>query len=257
MVLQITDTHLGRQAGDRLLGMDTDASLAAVLALLDNEQPRPELLLATGDLSNSGHAEAYTRLATQLQGRSDNIAWIPGNHDEGGLMRSAGPSEWMVERVDLGSWQVLLLDSSVVDEVGGSLAPAQLDILRGHLQSNPDQHALIFLHHHVLPVGCAWLDEQRVDNADQLLALLEPFSNVKMLVSGHVHQQTEQRWQDIPFITTPSTCIQFAPDSEDFAVDLINPGYRWFRLHDDGRIETDVSRVEGFASQVDTRARGY
>ena len=55
----------------------------------------------------------------------------------------------------------------------------------------------------------------------------------------------------------PSTCVQFKPGSEDFAVDDAAPGYRWFDLHADGRIETAVSRVEGVEFEVDFSVKGY
>ncbi|KTC63185.1 hypothetical protein AO262_22830 [Pseudomonas fluorescens ABAC62] len=44
-------------------------------------------------------------------------------------------------------------------------------------------------------------------------------------------------------LASPSTCIQFAPGSEDFKVSEQAPGYRWLRLHGDGRLETGVERV--------------
>ena len=35
------------------------------------------------------------------------------------------------------------------------------------------------------------------------------------------------------------------------------PGYRWLRLHDDGRLETGISRVTGFEFEVDLSGEGY
>ena len=66
-VLQITDCHLGKEAGEQLVGMDTDASLDYVLKQLQSEQNSAELLLATGDLSNHGSHEAYSRLFDKLK----------------------------------------------------------------------------------------------------------------------------------------------------------------------------------------------
>jgi Icc protein len=41
-------------------------------------------------------------------------------------------------------------------------------------------------------------------------------------------------------MTTPSTCVQFAPGSAKFAIDPRPPGYRRLTLHADGRIETEA-----------------
>ena len=35
------------------------------------------------------------------------------------------------------------------------------------------------------------------------------------------------------------------------------PGYRWFDLHPDGRIETGVSRVSGKHYIIDYKSAGY
>jgi Icc protein len=43
----------------------------------------------------------------------------------------------------------------------------------------------------------------------------------------------------------------------DFKVDTTAPGYRWLRLHDDGRLETAVSRVVGLEFEVDYGGTGY
>ncbi|NQD96893.1 phosphodiesterase, partial [Pseudomonas sp. CrR25] len=34
-------------------------------------------------------------------------------------------------------------------------------------------------------------------------------------------------------------------------------GYRWLRLHTDGRLETGVSRVTGIQFEVDYSVKGY
>jgi Icc protein len=49
-VAQITDTHLKAFAGGKLLGLDTDYSLQAIVDLVRREFPQPDLLLGTGDL---------------------------------------------------------------------------------------------------------------------------------------------------------------------------------------------------------------
>ncbi len=255
-MVQITDTHLGCQEGETLLGVDTDRSLASVLSLLRSERAAPDLLLVTGDVSNNGHRTAYQRLLACVQGMATRCAWLPGNHDERELMRDTG-DDWLVQRIDCGPWQILLLDSSVPDQVGGSLSQPQLDALRAALVAQPQQYALVCLHHHVLPIGCDWLDEQVVDNREAFFDLITQFPQVRAVISGHVHQQSDREHRGVRVLTTPSTCVQFAPHSADFAVDTLNPGYRWLELHPDGRIDSGVSRVSGVDFKVDTQASGY
>ncbi|MCB1698963.1 MAG: metallophosphoesterase, partial [Halioglobus sp.] len=61
-VVQLTDTHLCHSRGGKLLGVDTDRSLQAVIDLVKSERPAVDLLLATGDLSDQGAPDAYVRL---------------------------------------------------------------------------------------------------------------------------------------------------------------------------------------------------
>ena len=61
------------------------------------------------------------------------------------------------------------------------------------------------------------------------------------VVFGHAHQEVEAQVAAIPVWGVPSTCFQFQPLTQNFAVDVTAPGYRWLRLEDDGRIETTVS----------------
>jgi Icc protein len=47
-------------------------------------------------------------------------------------------------------------------------------------------------------------------------------------------------------MSSPSTCAQFQPSSDTFALDTRPPGYRWIDLHADGSIDTSVVWVENF-----------
>jgi len=76
-------------------------------------------------------------------------------------------------------------------------------------------------------------------------------------VWGHIHQHFAQRRNGIQLLATPSTCIQFLPGSERFALDPVPPGYRWFDLHADGTFTTGVQRLQEIPGEIDPDARGY
>ena len=108
-----------------------------------------------------------------------------------------------------------------------------------------------------MPIDCAWIDAQAVDNAERFWATLSEFPQVRAVLSGHVHQHTETQRGAVRVLTSPSTCVQFAPHSDDFRVDNEPPGYRWLDLHADGRIETGIERAVDIDFQVDLTASGY
>lgn len=256
-VLQLTDSHLGARRGDRLLGVDTDQSLAAVVDLLRHEQPA-DLLLMTGDLADAGDADAYRRLEVATAGLARESRWLPGNHDDLAVMERqlAGDSR-ALPTATLGDWLVITLTTPVPGEVGGQLAAAELERLVATLAAHPGQHVLIALHHPVLPVGSAWLDAIGTANADAFWRAVAPFGQVRAVLCGHVHMATDQLHRGVRVLSTPSTCVQFAPGSEQFRLDRAAPGYRWLELHPDGHLDTGVVRAEQFPLQVDFDATGY
>ena len=259
-VLQLTDTHLCRERGGRLLAMDTDHSLQAVIELARAERGDPDLLLATGDLSDHGYLEAYQRLRDYLDPVCAANFWLPGNHDDRQQMATVvGDSPRLSAEIRVGGWQVLMLDSQVPGEVGGQLGSIELEFLAAALGRGQAQslYTLVCLHHQPVPVGCAWLDEQMVADADRLFEVLAPFDRVRGLLWGHVHQQIDRRRGELQLMASPSTCVQFAPGSERFRADDQPPGYRWLELHEDGRIDTGVSRVCDVRFDIDLESGGY
>lgn len=257
-LVQITDCHLGERAGTRLLNVDTDESLAAVLAMVKQQQPHIDALLMTGDLSDSGSVAAYSRVLAATRDLASTVRWLPGNHDSAATMRHMLGSDQRLQRnLLVGNWQVITLDSAIPGEVGGRLEAAELAALRECLQREPGRHTLICVHHPALPIGCAWIDSQMIANADELWRELAPFAQVRTLLAGHVHQEFDALHKGVRVLTSPSTCVQFAPGSADFRVDAAAPGYRWLDLHADGRIETGVERLRDYVCEVDLAAGGY
>jgi 3',5'-cyclic-AMP phosphodiesterase len=257
-LVQITDSHLGARPGTRLLNIDTDRSFESVVALVRAQQPHIDVLLATGDLSDQGDARAYQRFLAATGDLGAAQRWLPGNHDIPSAMRAFLQDDRRMQRnLVVGAWQIIMLDSTIPGAIGGNLAAAELAALRACLAAEPQRHALICVHHHVLPVGSAWIDPQRIANGEQFWNELAAFPQVRGVLSGHVHQDTESWRGTVRVMTSPSTSVQFARNSDDFRVDTQSPGYRWLDLHADGRIDTGVERVTGIEFHVDLTASGY
>lgn len=260
-LIQISDAHLEDQPGGQLLGMDTDVSLADVIALAKGERGRSSMLLATGDISNSGGEASYRRFQHLSEGLANQALWLPGNHDSFSSMQQVlGEGPELMGFAELGNWRVIMLDSTIPRAVGGNIRTEQLDFLRTQLQlsQSNNQHVIICLHHHPITIGCDWLDNQQVNNADEFFALLDEYNSVRAVVWGHVHQELDIERNGVRLLASPSTCVQFAPKSADFKLDRLNPGYRWFDLHADGTFVTAVSRVQGDLFDIDyDQSSGY
>lgn len=266
-VLQITDSHLGSYSDETLLGVNTEQSLRDVLATIVAEHctlkgggDSPfDLIVATGDISNDGKRPSYQRFVQIVREYLPSIplAWLEGNHDDPEGMRVQGVPQPLSHIVGIGDWRIILLSSRVPFEERGELPESELVRLEKLLAIRPQSPTLVMMHHQPVPVGCAWLDQYRVANATAFFEIVDKNPNVKGVVWGHVHQDFYLRRGDVELFATPSTCVQFKPWSDDFAVDHAMPGYRVFNLHDNGRIESDVHRVEGVSYNIDYSSSGY
>lgn len=257
-LLQFTDSHLGDQPGETLLGLDTDQSLQQVLQLASEERGKADLLLATGDLTNSGTAPAYQRFQQMTSAMATQALWLPGNHDNPAVMQATmAASAEMAGSIDIGNWQIIMLDSTIRGMPGGELSASELEFLNNSLKQSTAEHVLLCLHHHPIPIGCEWLDRQQVTNSDAFFNVVESYEAVRGVLWGHIHQQLDQQRKGVKLMASPSTCIQFAAHSDEFKVSRLNPGYRWLELHANGSIDTGVSRLKTSNFVIDYDSSGY
>lgn len=258
-LLQISDCHLGPLTSEALLGLNTDQSLQDVLALIQREDAQFDYMVCTGDIASAGHTSCYQRFMTILrQYHQKPIAWLPGNHDSVPLMAQAELNERPEsDKVELGNWLILLLNSVVPGKVYGNFEPEELERLDAYLTANPSKHIMVMFHHQPVPVGSKWIDQYIIRNADALFAVIDRHPQVKALVWGHVHQDFRGMRGQLALIGTPATCVQFKPLCDNFTVDTLMPGYRWFDLHDDGTFDTGVARVTGKEYVIDYKSAGY
>jgi Icc protein len=159
--------------------------------------------------------------------------------------------------VEQGDWMMLLLNSVVPFKVHGNFEAAELAYLDQMLAANPHKHIIVMLHHQPVLVGSTWIDQYVVRNADAFFDVIDRYSQVKAVVWGHVHQDFRSERKGVALIGTPSTCVQFKPLCDDFTVDTLMPGYRWFDLNDDGSFTTGVERVTDRQYVIDYKSAGY
>ena len=257
-IVQLSDCHLFESDQGKLLGLNTEFSLGKVLDLIELEQPEVDIYLATGDLSQDGSAASYQRFHQHMNRFPKPVYWLPGNHDFIHKMSVEQRAEECCPMVlEAQDWRLILLDSTVEGAVPGNFAQEQLAFLESALEQTKGHHVMVCMHHQPVQVGCPWLDDQIIGNADELFSIMDQFDHVKAIIWGHVHQVYEAERNGVKLFSIPSTCVQFKPDSEEFAVDDKAPGYRWFDLYPDGSVKSVVSRVEEVEFEVDYTIKGY
>ncbi|WP_150539404.1 3',5'-cyclic-AMP phosphodiesterase [Actinobacillus vicugnae] len=260
-LLQITDPHLFSAKHDTLLGVNTTDSFQAVLDQIQHSPFNYEAVLATGDLIQDHNPEAYHRFAEMVKQLGKPIFWLEGNHDQQPQMSLylAKHSHIQPEKQILAGshWQILLLNSQVANAPSGNLSFGQLAWLESKLAEYPERYVLVGLHHNILPTNSAWLDQHCLKNSDALAEVLSHYPNVKAILHGHIHQEVDAIWKNYRVLATPSTCIQFKPNCNEFTLDLLPQGWRELSLFADGRIETRVKRLTSNEFLPDLRSKGY
>lgn len=256
-LLHITDCHLSSQPDHEFLGLNTDESLSDVLNLMQ-KQERPDLILCSGDISNDGGVASYERFVSFVREifPETPLAWLPGNHDDPINMDQV--KDLPIEaHHSVADWNFIFLDSTIPMEEGGEIKLNELQRMETELQKYPDKPTMIFLHHQPVAVGSKWVDQYTVKNNDEFFEVVDRYNNVKAISWGHVHQEFTANRDGVALLASPSTCVQFVPNSDDFQVDRIMPGYRHYKLFPDGNFTTDVRRVVDKQYGINFDATGY
>jgi 3',5'-cyclic-AMP phosphodiesterase len=250
-IIQITDNHLLGDQNKLFLGVNTFLHLKSIITdinqkITNNEISKPDLVVFSGDISQDFSNNSYQLFLQASESISYKIVAIPGNHDDLNLFRSILDNT----KIDIKSkhfifsnWQIVLLNSHWPFHVAGFIEKNELDFLDATLKSHRQKSALIFVHHHILPVNEAWLDRHILKNNDEFLNVVDKYDNIKSIVSGHIHQENEIIRNNVKFISTPATAFQFAKETQTFKLDTLMPGYRVFNFFTDDTFTTNVFRL--------------
>ncbi|MCB1842269.1 MAG: metallophosphoesterase, partial [Halioglobus sp.] len=167
---------------------------------------------------------------------------IPGNHDIREYMRAALSSApfHYCDSYSRRNWLIVGLDSCKTNSAGGHVAPDEIRRLHDIVDGGNAEHVLICLHHPPLAMGSRWLDGVVLDDGAGFLNALERIGKVRGCLFGHVHQAFDTVHKAMRIIGTPSTCRQFLPGSDEFALDDQPPAYRRVELNDDGSIASEL-----------------
>lgn len=256
LIAQLTDMHLFADEKQDLLGLFTVQSFQVVIERLQKLR-QLDLLLITGDLSQDGTPESYERVQNLVSLLQTPTYWLPGNHDSISSMQQVlnralvSPLKAFVQ----GNWNFLLINSSVPGCVHGQLSPETLEWLDFQLGLG-SYPTVVALHHPPFYVNSNWLDTSTLQNPEELFAVLDRHSQVKLVLFGHIHQEFHRQRHGVHYLGTPSTSIQFKPQSSNFALDSKKPGFRLLNLYPNGTWKTWVERVV-CTQQLNLAETGY
>lgn len=240
-LVQFTDPHLFANRAGEMRGVNTYQSLQNVLLAARNKNWTPDALLVTGDIAQDESREGYRVFREIFEPLQLPVLCLPGNHDNPEFMREELDGNFIIlQPVQFDHWCVLQLNTFVSGTACGELSEEELVGLDQVLQASKKLHCLVCLHHQPVPVGSKWLDGVGLRNATSFFDVLDKHDNVRGVLWGHVHQQYDGERNGVRLMGSPSTCRQFLPDSDNFALDDAPPGYRWLQLGAKGELDTGV-----------------
>lgn len=245
-ILHISDTHLHATVDSRMRGVNTYGTFMAVLGHAQSDARWPaDAVLVTGDIVQDESRAGYERFRFEMEQLGVPVLCLPGNHDDPKLMDellAAAPFK-VGGDIRLRNWSFILLNTFLTGEDAGGLGEKRLLGLSAALKDHVSQHVAVCMHHQPLPMGSAWLDGVGLRDASQFLKIIDAHSNVRCVLWGHVHQASDRTRGGVRFLSTPSTCSQFMPSSDFFALDDRPPGLRWIELFADGTLQSSVAWV--------------
>ena len=222
-VAHISDTHL--LAGGKLQygAVDTVHHLGLALERLGRIDPKPQVLVFTGDLADRGEPDAYRMLRDMVEPFAARlgaqVVWCMGNHDNRSAyargLFDAEESPDVFDRVyDVDGLRIVSLDTSLPGYHHGEISDAQYAWLAEVLEEPAPHGTFLAMHHPPIPIPmlpAAAIIE--LDDQERLAAALAG-TDVRMILGGHFHYSSYSTFAGIPVSVASATCYisDVAPD---------------------------------------------
>lgn len=221
LIAQLSDMHVSKPG--RLFGgrKDTRAAFARALSRIGALNPKPDLLLLSGDLAETGAAEEYDFIAEQLSRITCPVAAIPGNHDIREEMlrklphyataQEGGHLSFVHDALPL---RVLGLDTIIPGAVNGELCEQRLAWLERTLEVGRGKPTLIAMHHPPVKTGFLAMDNYGIRHGTEAFtAIVARYAaDIRAIVSGHVHRTILGNLAGVPVLIAPASSLAFELD---------------------------------------------
>ncbi|KEJ89819.1 phosphodiesterase [Sulfitobacter donghicola] len=220
LIAQLSDTHISAP-GHKTCGVaDMAANLRRCVDSINNQDPRPDLVLLSGDVTHSATRIETEHAAEILSALEVPLFVVPGNHDDRkilaevfGPMRcpttQTGFMDYVIEGYPL---RIIGLDTLNTGQHSGQISPERLDWLKEQLHTKSDLPVVLFAHHPPLKLGVPETDQEEFCGAAHLGELVAAHPNIERFLCGHIHLHTNTGWHGTIVTTCPSIGMQLTLD---------------------------------------------
>ncbi|MBX3514429.1 MAG: phosphodiesterase [Xanthobacteraceae bacterium] len=218
LIVQISDMHVS--VPGKLFGrhIDSRASFERAITRVLALDPKPDLVVLSGDLAETGAGQEYDFIAAQIARLPCPALAIPGNHDLREEMLRKLPRN--VQGQDGGHLsfaedgfplRVIGLDTIVPGEVHGEICEHRLAWLRGVLAKDSSKPAMIAMHHPPFTTGFVAMDNYGIKRGlGEFRAIIaEHAAKISAIVCGHVHRSIIGNLSGVPVVIAPATSFPF------------------------------------------------
>jgi len=221
LIAQITDLHIRPLGKPAYRVSETNALTERALDVVARLQPRPDLLVVTGDLTDCGLAEEYALLKAMLAPLGIPVLLVPGNHDRRETLtagldldpRQVLDGGFVQFVADLGPMRLIGLDTLLPGKSAGALCATRLAFLDKALTEADGKPVAIFMHHPPFDCGIAHMDAIRLlDGAEDFAAIVARHPNVERILCGHHHRPIVTRFAGTIAQIAPSVTHQVTLD---------------------------------------------
>ena len=218
LIAQLSDPHV-RPQGVLYQGVvDSNAMFAAAIAHVNALDPRPDLVLLSGDLVDQGAAGEYAMLRRLLAALAVPALAIPGNHDDRDAFRRAfrdhaylpatGPINYTAG--DHGPVRIVALDVTLPGLHHGAVDEAGARWLDEVLSAEQQRPTIVMMHQPPFESGVPYLDAYLCRDGGRLAEVVSRHPAVERIVCGHVHRFMQLRFGGTMLCTAPSTTTAIA-----------------------------------------------
>ena len=226
LIAQLSDPHVRPEGVLYQDVVDSNAMFARAIAHLNELDPRPDLVLLSGDLVDKGEAAEYAQLRKLLAGLAMPALVIPGNHDDRDAFRRAfgdhaylplsGPMHYVAG--GHGAVRIVALDVTVPGLHHGDIDEEAMRWLDGALSAEPRRPTILMMHQPPFDCGVPYLDAYHCRNGKRLAKVVARHPAVERIVCGHVHRFMQLRFGGTVLWTAPSTttaiALRLRPDAK-------------------------------------------